>query len=56
MELVCEKYREEIDPENVRCPHPDDYCKWRQSCVVYFMWKEWEYEEKKRREREKNDG
>ncbi|MFP3982806.1 MAG: hypothetical protein ACLFV2_03850 [Desulfurivibrionaceae bacterium] len=56
MKLLCEKYKEEVDPENVSCPHPEDYCKWRQSCIVYFSWKERERSEKKKKERENNDG
>ncbi|MFO7760237.1 MAG: hypothetical protein R6V20_01305 [Desulfobia sp.] len=40
MKLICEKYKEELEPGNIRCPHPDDYCKWRESCIVCFRWKE----------------
>lgn len=37
MELVCEKYKEKITPENPRCRHPKEYCKFRTACIVHFM-------------------
>ena len=40
MELVCEKYKETVDPDNPVCRHPDDYCQTRTGCLIHFMEKE----------------
>ncbi len=37
MELECEKYREKGNSETPVCNHPDDYCQFRASCIIYFM-------------------
>lgn len=37
MELVCIKYNEKMYSEDASCNHPDDYCKFRTSCVIHFM-------------------
>ena len=49
MELFCEKYKEKVDSENVRCHHPEDYCQHRQSCLIHFM------EQENRRESERKE-
>ncbi len=36
MELECEKYKEKMDPVGAHCRHPEDYCKYRTSCVIHF--------------------
>ncbi|HEB70669.1 MAG TPA: RNA polymerase II-associated protein [Desulfobulbus sp.] len=40
MELECEKYKDKVDSENAVCRHPDDYCQFRQGCIIRFMEKE----------------
>lgn len=40
MELVCEKYRENMKAEEAFCHHPKEYCKFRTSCVIQFVAKE----------------
>jgi phosphoribosyl-AMP cyclohydrolase len=37
MELFCEKYKEKVNGQNVRCSHPKEYCKFRTSCIIHFM-------------------
>jgi phosphoribosyl-AMP cyclohydrolase len=48
MELFCEKYKEKLDSEDVRCQHPEDYCQHRKSCLIHFM------EQESRREIERD--
>jgi hypothetical protein len=33
MQLVCEKYKEEV----VVCGHPREYCKFRSACLIHFL-------------------
>lgn len=40
MELECLKFNEKMPAENAECRHPDDYCKYRTSCIIFFMEKE----------------
>ena len=40
MELECTKYKEAVSGDNPVCRHPDDYCQYRNSCIVQFMEKE----------------
>mgnify|MGYP001044552277 CR=1 FL=1 len=37
MELVCEKYKERMDSEKAHCRHPQEYCKFRTSCLIHFL-------------------
>jgi phosphoribosyl-AMP cyclohydrolase len=37
MDLFCEKYKEKVGGENVRCGHPKEYCKFRTACIIHFM-------------------
>ncbi len=37
MELECAKYKEKMSSEEASCRHPGDYCKFRTSCIIYFM-------------------
>lgn len=37
MELECMKYKERMSSEDAECRHPGDYCKYRTSCVIQFM-------------------
>ncbi len=37
MELECIKYKEKVDSADPVCRHPDDYCKYRTSCIIQFM-------------------
>jgi len=57
MELVCEKYREKMPAANAHCQHPDEYCKFRTSCMIYFMARENQKEQARSREekQEKRD-
>jgi phosphoribosyl-AMP cyclohydrolase len=36
MDLFCEKYKEKMDGDNVRCSHPREYCKFRTACIIHF--------------------
>jgi len=47
MELVCEKYKDRMESETARCAHPDDYCKFRTSCLIHFMGRERDLEKRK---------
>ena len=49
MHLICEKHQDEVDSKNPHCGHPDEYCKFRKSCMISFMEKEnkWELRKKK---------
>jgi len=40
MELECIKYKEKMDSAGAYCRHPDDYCKYRTSCIIHFTEKE----------------
>ncbi|MDH5298821.1 MAG: hypothetical protein OEV91_07365 [Desulfobulbaceae bacterium] len=40
MELVCEKYKEEMAEDEACCRHPKEYCKFRSSCLIHFLCKE----------------
>lgn len=40
MDLICEKFKETMSSEEAVCRHPNDYCKFRTSCVIHFMGKE----------------
>ena len=40
MELTCEKYDQKMDSEAARCQHPDEYCKFRSSCIIHYIGKE----------------
>jgi hypothetical protein len=46
----CMKHRIYMDEANAECRDPDLYCKFRPSCMIYFMEKE------KGRERSKRVG
>jgi phosphoribosyl-AMP cyclohydrolase len=37
MELVCEKYNQKMAAENAVCRHPQEYCKFRTSCMIHFI-------------------
>ena len=37
MDTFCQKYSESVPPEDIRCRHLKDYCKFRTSCIVFFM-------------------
>jgi hypothetical protein len=37
MELECIKYKEKMSPEQAVCRHPGDYCKFRTSCIIYYL-------------------
>lgn len=38
--LRCEKYNEIVDIENNPCPHPDDYCRFRNMCIINYKFNE----------------
>jgi|MTBAKSStandDraft_1061840.scaffolds.fasta_scaffold02408_13 hypothetical protein len=40
MELECFKYKERMSPETAVCRHPGDYCKYRTSCIIYYLERE----------------
>lgn len=46
MELTCEKYKEKLKEGEVVCTHLDEYCKFRESCIINFMSRERDREER----------
>ena len=48
MELFCEKYKEKVDSEDAQCSHPGEYCRFRTSCIIHFMEKERDLEQRKK--------
>ena len=48
MEFICEKYKEKVDSDEPVCRHPDDYCRTRSSCIIHYMEKEKEREQRKK--------
>lgn len=40
MKLECQKYGEKVEAEKAFCRHPDDYCRYRSSCMIQFIGKE----------------
>lgn len=36
MEFVCEKYKERMAAAGAVCRHPQEYCKFRTSCIIHF--------------------
>ena len=50
MELTCEKYKKKLKDGEALCGHPEEYCKFRESCVVNFMTRERDREERRSRE------
>ena len=48
-EVFCAKYNE---PQKLEegCKHPNDYCQYRQSCLIYF----YEQENRKKKTKEEN--
>ncbi|HHO48245.1 MAG TPA: RNA polymerase II-associated protein [Desulfobacteraceae bacterium] len=40
MELECFKYKEKMSPEKAVCRHPGDYCKYRTSCIIFYLERE----------------
>jgi len=55
MDLICEKYKDKVDPEAPECRHSEDYCQFRTSCIIQFMEKE-KRREQARQERMKETG
>ena len=53
VDLICEKYKETVDSESAVCEHLEEYCKFREACVINFMTRERLREE--RRETEGDD-
>jgi hypothetical protein len=33
----CNKYKEYVDIDRIPCPHPDDYCQYRQQCIIHAL-------------------
>jgi hypothetical protein len=44
MELICAKYGDKMSSKEAKCQHPEDYCKFRSSCMIYFIGREKERE------------
>lgn len=40
MELECLKFNEKMASDGAYCHHPDDYCKYRTSCIINYLEKE----------------
>lgn len=35
--LFCMKYERQVDTEQDPCPHPAEYCRYRESCVINML-------------------
>lgn len=55
VELMCEKYKQKMDSAVAECQHPDEYCKFRTSCLIHFMEKEKTREERQAEEKDHGD-
>jgi hypothetical protein len=55
LQLVCEKHKDKVDPDDPVCRHPYDYCQFRTSCIIHFMEKE-NQREQARKEKKKQCG
>ncbi|HBE44493.1 MAG TPA: hypothetical protein DDW17_03320 [Deltaproteobacteria bacterium] len=51
---LCNKYKEYIDPNNSPCPHPHDYCQYREECIINALCMENEDCRKMRRNKIEN--
>ncbi len=40
MELVCGKLNKKLDEGDANCPHGNNYCKFRTSCVIHYIEKQ----------------
>ena len=40
MDLFCEKYKEKVKQESAVCEHLEEYCKFREACLINFMTRE----------------
>ena len=40
MELECQKFKESMPSDKAYCRHTGDYCKYRTSCIIWFLEKE----------------
>lgn len=40
MELVCEKYQQKMIAGSAGCRYANEYCKFRTSCMIHFLYKE----------------
>lgn len=38
--LKCFKYERHLCSECIQCQNPKAYCKYRDGCAVYLLWKE----------------
>jgi hypothetical protein len=49
VELTCEKYKEKLKNGEAICSHPEEYCKFREACIINFMTRELAREKKQTR-------
>jgi phosphoribosyl-AMP cyclohydrolase len=40
MDLICEKYKKKLSGEGALCVNLEEYCKFREACIVNFMTRE----------------
>ena len=55
MKLICEKYKEEMNQKEAVCRHPNEYCKFRSSCLIHFVSRENAHETDENGENSKED-
>lgn len=51
MTLICEKHKDEYESAEAFCEHSEEYCKFRESCIINFLAEERRREEKKKKDR-----
>jgi hypothetical protein len=54
LELMCEKYKQQVDAGQVRCPHPAEFCRFRTACMIHFIEQENKREQRGRNREENN--
>lgn len=47
MDLICEKYHKKFSPEDAVCVHLEEYCKFREACIINFTTRERQREERR---------
>ena len=52
MDLICEKYKKKFSSEDAVCAHLEEYCKFREACIINFMTKERQREERRQQDSE----
>ncbi len=47
MDLICEKYQKKFSAEDAVCAHLEEYCRFREACIINFTTREQQREERR---------